>query len=247
MTTGKGAPTPQTKDDAPKAMDTDPLLDKGMPPHRLLNNITLRFQFPTSETATTNARGHISTMTTSIINKLLSFSDLSINIFDKEGNRVDRQSIIAIPDDVMQTKFSFTFREQARRQHEVLIPLSVHGSYQEIKNLIIDWLVEHNIWMIHHVFSHTITRTLRIGYIFHLDPGSIFRDLFQKDINKQLALEFETLDEPTKKQLFGDHPMFGTDPEYVPKIQVSYKPNLKHPHDPNPNNPLETKCMAIDC
>ena len=113
MTEDKSVPDNQNQSNRPDAMDTDPLLEKGMPYAPVINNLTLRFQFKSSEVASANTRGHLATMTTTIINKLLSFSDLEITILDKKGHRVDRQSIIAISDELMQKKFQFKYRENA--------------------------------------------------------------------------------------------------------------------------------------
>ena len=142
------------------------------------NQFVLRFQFFASKQKTPpTERGHIATMTTKIVDSIL-YSNIDAKIIDSKGNNVDKQALINVPDEEIQNKFRIVTKPDARRQHELWVQVSTTTTFKNIKQQLMKFLIEEKIWMIHHIFGFHTMKTSRAGYIFRLNPATIYYDLF---------------------------------------------------------------------
>ena len=120
------------------------------------NKYVLRFQFYASKQKTApEDKGHIATMTSKIVNKILSI-DQKTKVLDSKGNNVDRQGIINMTDADVHNKFRFVTKPNARRQHELWVQVATELEFKALKSNLMEFIVQEKIWLIHHIFVFKI-------------------------------------------------------------------------------------------
>jgi hypothetical protein len=111
---------------------------------------------------------------TAFLSQVLLTNPDQLKFLMSNDSYVDLQAISTKTEAELKELFQVTIRPNANRAHEIRIKLEMALRFNEFKKPLFFWLQENDFWLDLHGFGVQVLRTMKIGFIFHLEPHHIF-------------------------------------------------------------------------